>query len=251
MALWNSILARKLLNLSPEHQEKMLAKAVRDEGDYLRLCHAMGRTPLPVETFEERSNAFHDHLQAAELSVKEHNLLVRTCDREEADPYLPIDIYLDHIRSAHNVGSIFRTVEAMRLGTIYLSDQTPTPEHKQVRDAGMGACEWVPWQRGMSQRRPIIALETVEGATPLAKFDFPETFTLVVGNEEYGVSEEVLERADHVIEIPLFGRKNSLNVANAFAIIAAEIRRQKELALEGEEKVAIWVSDVDSKKGAW
>ena len=186
----------------------------------------MGRDPFPTNTPEEHSNAFHHHLQAAGQKVKEHNLLVRTGDREVGAPYLPIDIYLDHLRSAHNVGSIFRTTEALRLGKIYLSEQTPTPDQKQVHDTGLGACEWVEWTQGPPQRRPIIALETVERAVSLSDFEFPESFTLVVGNEEYGCSQEMLAAADHVIEIPLFGKKNSLNVANAFAIVAAEIREK-------------------------
>ena len=186
----------------------------------------MNVTPLPVETNEQRSNAFHHHLQAAGLRVKEHNLLVRNSDQMEGAPYLSIDIYLDHIRSAHNVGSIFRTVEALRLGKIFLSEQTPTPDHKQVRDAGMGACEWVEWAVGKPERRPLIVLETADSAVPLADFTFPESFALVMGNEEYGCSEEMLQTADHLIEIPLFGRKNSLNVANAFAIVASEIRKK-------------------------
>ncbi len=217
----------KLFKLPPKTQHRKLAKALRDGGEYERLCRAMGRDPFPTTTEEEHSNAYHHHLQAAGQQLKEHNLLVRTGDREKGEPHLPIDIYLDHLRSAHNVGSIFRTVEALRLGKIYLSEQTPTPDQKQVHDTALGACEWVEWVQGPPQRRPIIAVETAEGATPLAEFSFPDSFTLVVGNEEYGCSEEMLAAADHVIEIPLFGRKNSLNVANAFAIVAARIREKK------------------------
>ncbi|MCE2983540.1 MAG: TrmH family RNA methyltransferase, partial [Parachlamydia sp.] len=77
-------------------------------------------------------------------------------------------------------------------------------------------------------KKPIIALETATGAHNLYDFSFPSSFTLVVGNEEYGCSDETLHLADEWVEIPLRGRKNSLNVANAFAIAAGEIARQKK-----------------------
>lgn len=70
-------------------------------------------------------------------------------------------------------------------------------------------------------------METAAEAIPITDFEFPETFTLVIGNEEYGCSDAILAQADYVIKIPLRGRKNSLNVANAFAIAAAEISRQR------------------------
>ena len=76
--------------------------------------------------------------------------------------------------------------------------------------------------------RPIIALETVEGATPHHEYPFPKSGTLVLGNEEYGCSQDILSVADAFISIPLYGRKNSLNVANAFSIVAETIRRRFE-----------------------
>ena len=76
-------------------------------------------------------------------------------------------------------------------------------------------------------KRPIIALETCDKALSLYDFLFPTSFTLVVGNEEYGCSDESLILADFIVEIPLRGHKNSLNVANALAIAANEIVRQQ------------------------
>jgi tRNA G18 (ribose-2'-O)-methylase SpoU len=183
-----------------------------------------------LEGSEEISNCYHKHLSLAGVQHKEHNLLpARQSDRTEGAPYLPIAIYLDHIRSAHNVGSIIRTVEAFRLGKIFLSEQVPDLDNKQVRDTSMGAWEWLSCEKGSSLAKlpaPLIALETSEEAIPLSQFAFPEIFTLAIGNEEYGCSERVLSAADAVVQIPLVGRKNSLNVANAFAIAAATIRSQ-------------------------
>ena len=143
---------------------------------------------------------------------------------------LPIAIYLDNLRSAHNVGSIIRTAEAMSLGTIHFSNKTPFIDQKQVQDTSMRTHEWIACKAGtlLSELpRPILLLETSAQAVPITDYIFPEVFTLIVGNEEYGCSDEALQLADIAIEIPLSGRKNSLNVANAFAIAAYEIRKQR------------------------
>ena len=179
-------------------------------------------------THEDLANRYHYHLTEAGLSLKEHNLLypIRKGDTDSAVPYLPISIYLDNLRSAHNVGSIIRTTEALRLGTLLFSPTTPGPDNKKVRDAAMGAT--VPYREDVSIEdlpRPLIALETAEEAPAFYDYPFPKEFTLLVGNEEYGLSEKALTHADAIVQIPLCGSKNSLNVANAYAIIANYVRQ--------------------------
>lgn len=185
-----------------------------------------------IPYFEQISNAYHYHLTSAKQQHQEHNLLpnVKKIDRNNGKNTWPIAIYLDHIRSAHNVGSIIRTVEAFSLGTIYFSDNTPFIDNKQVKDASMGSHAWTTCLQNKDYHalpKPLVALETSTDAISLNEFIFPQEFTLAVGNEEYGCSDELLKAADYIIEIPLRGRKNSLNVANAFAIAANEIQRQK------------------------
>jgi tRNA G18 (ribose-2'-O)-methylase SpoU len=122
-----------------------------------------------------------------------------------------------------------RSFEAFQLGTLILSPQTPGLEHKQVIDASMGCASHVSWERCAQAELlngPLIAIETSPQSESLQDFVFPEKFTLILGNEEYGCREDSLAAADAIIEIPLVGRKNSLNVANAFAIVAWEISRQ-------------------------
>ncbi len=183
-------------------------------------------------TIKSVADRCHWHQKQAQVCQKEHRLLpsVRQTDRAQGAAPWPIAIYLDRLRSAHNIGSIVRTVEAFALGSIYFSAETPFITHKQVQDTSMGSHQWVSCHQGSelsSLPRPIIALETSNEALPLHSFIFPSAFTLVVGNEEYGCSDETLKLADNLVEIPLRGRKNSLNVANAFAIAAWEINRQK------------------------
>lgn len=237
--------ARKFLRLNPEQQHKKCVEVLRaliEEYEdrvlffknyeiYRQLELWLQLAPAPLNDPKQLADRFHEHLRLADQKLKEHRLLlIKKTDRSQAEETWDISIYLDHIRSAHNVGSILRTTEAFRLGKVYFSEQTPSITHKQVQDTAMGCADWIESERCGSLAQlpaPYIALETSEQATPLYDFTFPERFTLIIGNEEYGCSDVSLQLADQIIEIPLRGKKNSLNVANAFAITAAEIQRQK------------------------
>jgi tRNA G18 (ribose-2'-O)-methylase SpoU len=223
------------VKMSPKRQHRIAAILLRkaySEKEYLSSYNAIAaHLSLPPLDHEQEalSHRYHLHLQLASLQLKEHNLLpnVRHLDRLDSAPFLPIDIYLDQLRSAHNVGSIIRTTEAFRLGTIHFAGVTPTNNNEKVQATSMGCVPLVPCRQNTpleSLRRPLIALETTEEATPLHTFAFPPSFTLLLGNEEFGLSKSLLEAADIVLEIPLQGSKNSLNVAAAFAIAAATIR---------------------------
>ncbi len=181
--------------------------------------------PLLEESREEICDRFHLHMREAAISFQEHNLDVKRLDILSDTPYLPIAIYLEELRSAFNIGNILRTVEAFRLGTVFFSENTPFIDNPKVEKTAMGVAHTVPTQRGdlNSLPRPLIALETVEGAPSLYDFEFPDSFSLLLGNEEYGLKTKTLEAADHIVQIPLVGSKNSLNVATAFAIAAANI----------------------------
>lgn len=232
---------KKFLSLPAKQQHKKCAELLRslyenlNEKDclqYQMLVAWMNLTQVEEWTKEELSNRYHYHLEKASVYLKEHNLLpsVKTQDRtNRLGPLLPASVYLENIRSAHNVGSILRTAEGFGFEKIYFSSSTPYIHNKKVKDAAMGAenevccLENIPLS---SLSGPIIALETVKGAASIYEYSFPKNTILILGNEEYGCSKEALEIADDIIEIPLYGKKNSLNVANAFSIAASEINRQ-------------------------
>lgn len=186
--------------------------------------------PSPLYDDKSLSDQLFKHKTACNMSSSESSHIhVTHLDKQEAEPHLPICIYLDGLRSMHNIGSIIRTTEAMRTGSLYFSPNMTVPAPIKLQKSAMGTQNWVTYQQIDSFAKlpkPLIVLETVTDSTPYYDFTFPETFTLAVGNEEYGCSDELLSKADACIHIPLFGRKNSLNVAVAFAIIAAEIRRK-------------------------
>ncbi len=198
---------------------------------YNSLLSWMQLNPYSYVDLKSLADRYHWHLSEAGRCLKEHNLLpsLRTGDRTPKADYLPIAVYLDNVRSAYNVGSILRTVEALRLSSVHFSEKTPYLDNEKVQRTAMGAAELVLCSRNTplsSLPRPIIALDTSDDAIPVSNYLFPSTFTLILGNEEYGISNESLCQADLILEIPLLGAKNSLNVACAFAIAAAEIRRQ-------------------------
>lgn len=145
-----------------------------------------------------------------------------------------LKVVADNLRSSFNVGAILRTAECFGCEEVLLTGYTSTPADDKTAGTSMGADAFVKWSHHdkalaaidelKAQGFAIVALETVEGATPLADFQWPEKSALVLGNERFGVDHEVLARADHLLRIPLVGRKNSLNVGIAFGIAAADWR---------------------------
>jgi tRNA G18 (ribose-2'-O)-methylase SpoU len=235
---------RKFISLTSVQQHRKCAELLRifyekwpaaeEEIFYYHELLAWMKLPIFfIENSKMLADRYHWHLQASHLCLKEHNLLpsIRKGDHIPKCGFPNISIYLDNIRSAYNVGSILRTSEALRIGSVYFAEKTPFIDNEKVQRTAMGAAEIVPCHQHFSLSelpRPLIALDTSDEAIPVASFLFPEQFTLVLGNEEYGVSDSLLTQADILLEIPLFGAKNSLNVACAFAITAAEIRRQRQ-----------------------
>jgi tRNA G18 (ribose-2'-O)-methylase SpoU len=230
----------KFLALTQAQKHKKASEVLRliqvDAADLSSLYKQMEKwmqwPELDFSHHESVSNRFHWHLSQAGISWKEHSLLyVRRKDKTSDVPFLPISIYLDRLRSAFNVGSIIRTTEAFRLGTVYCSPSTPGIDNPKVQKASMGTCDHVPCFSDASIHilpKPWIALETASPSKSLHTFVFPAAFTLILGNEEHGISKEILSQADEIIEIPLVGNKNSLNVASAFSIVAAKIRSQHQ-----------------------
>ncbi len=143
----------------------------------------------------------------------------------------PISVIAHDIRSAHNVGSIFRTADSAGLAHVYLTGFTATPEHRGVRKTALGAESAVPWSHHedplvlldilKSEGMRIVALERTDGAIGVEaiKADhFP--MALVLGNEVSGVPPALIELADVVLALPQYGIKESLNVSVAFGIAA-------------------------------
>ena len=141
----------------------------------------------------------------------------------------PIVGVLEDIRSLYNVGSCFRTADALLLERLVLTGYTPHPPRKEISKTALGAERSVPWE-GTSDRASAITslreegytvwgLELAEGATSLDKLEvIPDRIALIIGNEIGGISPETLALCDGAVSIPMYGVKHSLNVAVAFGI---------------------------------
>lgn len=231
---------RKFLSLPEHRQHKLAALTLRkvyigeEPWEAYRAIEKLMALPVTGKSFEDVSNRYHFHMHAAHIDPTEIHMLTTPITRLDGlsqTEHLPISIYMDSLRSAYNVGSIIRTTEALRLGSLHFSKTTPYIDHLKVQKTALGATDFVDCFKcasPQSLKGPYIALETAENATPLPEFEFPASFTLLLGNEEFGLSKQSLELADHIVEIPLAGAKNSINVASAFAIAGYEIRRQRQ-----------------------
>ena len=142
-------------------------------------------------------------------------------------------VWLHNIRSIYNVGSIFRTADALGVDHIYLSGYTPQPidrfgrHRSDLAKIALGAERFVSWSvlenpfaDIKSIDAHIVALEQDEQAIPLDDFTQIDTseIILAVGEEVSGMAQEQLDLADTIIEIPMLGKKESLNVSVAFGI---------------------------------
>lgn len=159
-------------------------------------------------------------------------------------PRRPIHIVLDNLRSAFNVGSIFRLADAARAAEVIPCGYTAYPPHHKLEQTSLGTTDSVPWRRfdrtelALADLKgngvQLVAVETARGATLFHRFDFSFPVALVLGNEALGVSEPALKMCDAVIEIPVFGYKNSVNVATAAGIVLYDALRQGDW-LDGKE----------------
>jgi tRNA G18 (ribose-2'-O)-methylase SpoU len=148
----------------------------------------------------------------------------------------PFYALLDSVRSVWNVGSMFRTADAVRLGGLFLCGATATPPRQDMEKTALGATLTVPWDywentvdavRHLQARSvQVVVLERTPGAAPYDRFCYHFPLCFVVGHEQRGVSPEVLALANGVVEIPMAGAKQSLNVAVSFGVLAFEVQRQ-------------------------
>lgn len=149
-------------------------------------------------------------------------------------PLMPLVVVVDNLRSALNLGGIFRTAECFGAAAVWTCGYTADPSQPRVAQAAMGCERLVPWQVWSRVRDALarlrqegvacVALETVEGAAAPETFPWKFPCALLVGNERFGLDPETLRQVDGVVRIPVYGRKNSLNVASAFAVAAYAAR---------------------------
>ena len=143
----------------------------------------------------------------------------------------PIYIVLDNVLDTYNVGAIFRLADAVAAEKVILCGQTETPPHTRIKKASINTTEWVPWEysetavlaisnlKSQIPNLKIYAVEQDKRSVPfeIVRYEFPAVF--IVGHETNGVSKEVLDLADEIVELPMFGVNKSLNVMVSLGII--------------------------------
>lgn len=151
----------------------------------------------------------------------------------------PVIAVLENIRSAYNVGSVFRTADAFLLEAIYITGYTCTPPHKEIKKTALGAEETVAWKHFENATKAIeelkqngykiYAVEQIVNSSMLHQtaFDATEKIAVVFGNEVSGVEEETIKLCDGCLEIPQMGTKHSLNIATAAGVVLWEIVRTR------------------------
>lgn len=145
-------------------------------------------------------------------------------------------LIIPDIRSAQNVGSLFRTADAVSISKIYITGYSPTPidkygkKRKDISKTALGAEDSVPWEyrknlltlikKLKKEGYKIIALEQNKDSIDYKIFanKVPKKFAFIVGTEVFGLKENILNECDHIIEIPMKGKKESLNVSVAFGV---------------------------------
>lgn len=149
---------------------------------------------------------------------------------------LPVTVLLDNVRSMYNVGAFFRTADAAAVERLCLCGITAHPPQRGVSKTALGAEETVPWEyswdplpvvdRLRAEGHQIAAVETAPHAIDL--FDWQPSFPvcLIFGHEVDGIRAELKERCDVFVQIPMLGRKHSLNVATAGGIVMFELLRK-------------------------
>ena len=169
--------------------------------------------------------------------MKDRKLLNIELGRMSADAYRTVRpesgvvLVLDNIRSAHNVGSAFRTADAFGVDKLYLGGICPVPPSPELRKVALGAEEVVPFghvsdvvdlvHRLQADGYTVIAVEQTVNSVKLDRFrrEPGKKYALVFGNEVEGVQQEVVDACDFALEIPQKGTKHSLNVSVSIGVV--------------------------------
>ena len=169
--------------------------------------------------------------------LKMEELNRKSIDEFRQSDKIPVIAVLENVRSAYNVGSVFRTADAFLLQAIFLCGYTARPPHKEIRKTALGADETVEWKHFSTSSAAIemlrqegyaiYAVEQTENSISLQTFESrsPGKIAVVFGNEVTGVEQPTIQLCDGTIEIPQLGMKHSLNISVAAGIVLWELAK--------------------------
>lgn len=178
---------------------------------------------------------FLNFAQMKHRKIKNSELERKSVDEFKAAEKTPVVIVLDNVRSANNIGSVFRTADAFLVEKIYLCGVCATPPHKDIRKTALGSTETVVWEYAentvdlvkklQKDGLKVLSVEQAEEAVMLDKFKpkTTEAYAVVFGNEVKGVQQEVVSQSDAVLEIPQLGSKHSLNISVSAGVVCWDL----------------------------
>ena len=173
------------------------------------------------------------------LSMDELNRM--SVDEFKQSEKVPVIVVLENIRSAYNVGSVFRTADAFLLEAVYICGYTCKPPHKEIKKTALGAEDSVTWKHFENASQAIdelkdlgykvFAVEQAEGSIMLNELNFSteDKVAVIFGNEVTGVEQATIHQCAACIEIPQFGMKHSLNIATAAGVVLWELVRNRNV----------------------
>lgn len=171
--------------------------------------------------------------------LKPIDLRVMTVSEEERKKVKknPVYIILDNVLDTYNIGAIFRLADAVAAEKVILCGGTETPPNHRIKKASINTTEWVEWQYFADTKTAIedlrlkikdlriVAIEQAANSKQYDKVEYTFPIALVVGHETDGVSKEVLDLCDEVVEIPMWGVNTSLNVMVSLGIVLFEVMK--------------------------
>ena len=169
------------------------------------------------------------------LNAQELRTTEPTPEQIKAIKKQPIYIVVDNVLDTYNVGSIFRLADAVAAEKVILCGETLTPPNPRIKKASISTWKWVEWEYAKTAKEAvesvkreaksikIVVVEQDVRSQPFNTVKYHLPLALVIGNETYGVSKEVLDMADIIVELPMFGVNKSLNVMVSCGIVLYKI----------------------------
>ena len=164
-----------------------------------------------------------------------HELGRKDVDEFKSTKKAPFVVVLDNIRSLNNIGSVFRTSDALLVEKIYLCGICAIPPNKEIHKTALGATESVEWEYFKTTNEAItklkeegyiiVSIEQTENSTMLPDFAVKkdEKYAFVMGNEVKGVAQDIVDLSDNCIEIPQYGTKHSFNISVCTGIVLWDV----------------------------
>ncbi|MBN2170278.1 MAG: TrmH family RNA methyltransferase [Candidatus Krumholzibacteriota bacterium] len=173
------------------------------------------------------------------MAIDPLHAMWRDKERPPAGPRVPVAALLDNIRSAYNVGDMFRSADALRLARLFLAGITAFPPNGKLEKTALGATAHVAWRHDLrvfdavarvrEEGYALVAVEMTPASISVFEWEGPARACFVFGHEVLGIDRELLRQADAIVHLPMGGAKNSLNVSSSFTAVLYQHLARHEL----------------------